>query len=198
MHWFCLVCVFATACWHDSKPAAAPAQPTPAEKPVKDLVQPVRFEKQPVAEDDDDVAEGDPCGGVVGGVYGGVVGGVVGGPPPPPPPPMPPRNVPPTALEANRIAGDKAIEPDDPTKVMIERSGKTRLVTSYKLCLDIAGTPAIVSMLKSSGYPAYDAKIMRTMRQWRYRPYLINGNAVPVCTAVTFVYSQIAPTPPAP
>jgi hypothetical protein len=28
------------------------------------------------------------------------------------------------------------------------------------------------------------------MRNWRYKPYLVNGKAVPVCTAVTFIYSQ--------
>ena len=26
--------------------------------------------------------------------------------------------------------------------------------------------------------------------EWRYKPYLVNGKAVPVCTAVTFIYSQ--------
>ena len=26
--------------------------------------------------------------------------------------------------------------------------------------------------------------------EWRYRPYNVNGKAVPVCTAVTFIYSQ--------
>jgi hypothetical protein len=36
---------------------------------------------------------------------------------------------------------------------------------------------------------------MREMRQWAYRPYLINGKPVPVCTAVTFIYSQQQPPP---
>ena len=28
------------------------------------------------------------------------------------------------------------------------------------------------------------------MRQWLYKPYKLNGRAVSVCTAVTFIYSQ--------
>jgi hypothetical protein len=31
---------------------------------------------------------------------------------------------------------------------------------------------------------------MRAMKGWSYRPYLLNGKAVPVCTAVKFIYSQ--------
>ena len=46
------------------------------------------------------------------------------------------------------------------------------------------------NMLKSTGFGAYDSKIQSEMRSWRYRPYMMNGRAVPVCTAVTFIYSQ--------
>lgn len=111
-------------------------------------------------------------------------------PPPPPPPPAPPQNVPPTALEVQRIAGEKAIVPDDVTKTEIQRSGKEKLVGSFKLCVTAGGVVSTVSMLKSTGFPAYDTKITTEMRRWQYKPYLINGNAVPVCTAVTFIYSQ--------
>jgi len=46
-------------------------------------------------------------------------------------------------------------------------------------------------MLKSTGFPAYDSKIQTKIRgEWRYKPYNVNGKAVPVCTAVTFIYNQ--------
>ena len=46
-------------------------------------------------------------------------------------------------------------------------------------------------MLKSTGFSAYDQTIQSTIRgTWRYRPFLVNGKAAPVCTAVTFIYSQ--------
>ncbi len=130
--------------------------------------------------------------GVEGGVEGGVVGGVVGAPPPPPPPPppAPPQNVPPTVLETQRIAGDKVITPDPATVTEIQRSGKAKIIGSFKLCVTSSGDVMSVSMLKSTGFSAYDEKIQRAMRTWRYRPYQVNGKSVPVCTAVTFIYSQ--------
>ena len=167
---------------------------TPKKIKVKDIVQPVKMEKQQqVAQQD----SGDPNGvegGEEGGVAGGVVGGVVGAPPPPPPPPPPPaapQNVPPTLLEGQRIAGEKMISPDDVTKTEIQRSGKDKIIGSFKLCLTAEGGISNVNMLKSTGFPAYDSKIQGKMRsEWRYKPYMVNGRAVPVCTAVTFIYSQ--------
>ena len=93
-------------------------------------------------------------------------------------------------LEGFRISGDKNIVPDDATKDKIQQSGQQRLVTSYKLCIDTQGTVITVAKLKSSGFPDYDAKIMSQMQQWRYRPYQLDGKPVPVCTAVTFIYTQ--------
>lgn len=186
-----------TACWHEAKPV----EPTPQKRPVKDIVQPVYMEKQ-----NPDGVEGGEEGGVVGGDVGdpcgyGVVGGTVAPPPPPPPPPppSPAQNVAPTVLDSYRIAGDKYILPDDITKTEISRSGKDRVVGSLKLCVDITGKVSSVSQLKSTGYSAYDSKLQNTIRgTWRYKPYEVNGRAVPVCTAVTFIYSQNPPPPPPP
>ena len=170
-------------------------QITPKKKTVKDMVQPVKMEKQEVK-----VAESTGTGNVINDVYDenstclDCTGNVIGAPPPPPPPPpppTPPQNVPPTMLEGSRIAGEKQIAPDDVTKTEIQRSGKDRIIGSFKLCLTVAGSISNVSMLKSTGFGAYDAKIQAKMHgEWRYRPYLVNGKAVPVCTAVTFIYSQ--------
>jgi len=69
--------------------------------------------------------------------------------------------------------------------------GKDRIIGSFKLCLTVTGAISNVNMLKSTGFPAYDSKIQNKMRsEWRYKPYMVNGKAVPVCTAVTFIYSQ--------
>jgi len=129
-------------------------------------------------------------GGVVGGVYSGVYSGAPP-PPPPPPPPSPPTNVPPTLLEGNRIAGNKLIVPEDADKLTMQQSGKDRVIGSFKLCLDATGAVSAVTQLKSTGLPGYDAKIQNEIQaSWRYRPYLVNGKPVPVCTAVTFIYSR--------
>ena len=170
---------------------------TPKKIKVKDIVQPVKIEKQQTKVED----SGDP-NGVEGGEEGGVAGGVVGGdlngvmgapppPPPPPPPPAPPQNVPPTLLEGSRVSGEPKISPDDVTKTEISRSGKDRVIGSFKLCLTATGSISNVTMLKSTGFGSYDSKIQNKMRsEWRYKPYMVNGKAVPVCTAVTFIYSQ--------
>jgi periplasmic protein TonB len=169
-------------------------QITPKKKTVKDIVQPIKMEKQEVAQASDD--KGDPngeVGGEEGGVAGGVVGGVVGAPPPPPPPPppAPPQNIAPTMLEGQRISGEKQIAPDDVTKTEIQRSGKDKVVGSFKICITVEGGVSNVTMLKSTGFGAYDTKIQGKMRgEWRYKPYNVNGKNVPVCTAVTFIYSQ--------
>jgi len=166
---------------------------TPKKIKVKDIVQPVKIEQKEVAAP---VEQGDP-NGVEGGVEGGVVGGDLNGvvaappPPPPPPPPAPPQNVAPAALDALRIAGEKNIVPDDVTKTEISRSGKDRLVGSFKLCLTLEGNISQVTQLKSTGFSSYDAKIQNTIRgEWRYRPFTVNGKPTPVCTAVTFIYNQ--------
>jgi periplasmic protein TonB len=166
---------------------------TPKKVKVRDIVQPVKIEKQEVAAP---VETGDPNGvegGVEGGVAGGDLSGVVNMPPPPPPPPPPaaPATAPPAAVEQLRIAGEHLIHPDDVTKTEIQRSGKDRVIGSYKLCLTVDGNIASVVQLKSTGFQAYDAKIMSTIRgEWRYRPFTVNGKAAPVCTAVTFIYKQ--------
>ena len=132
-------------------------------------------------------------GGIEGGEVGGVEGGVFGGDnslPPPPPPPPPPTSVPPRLLEANRISGEKVIVPDDETKARIMESKKDRVIGSFKLCISVTGTVASITTLKSTGYPAYDGRIDREMRKWKYTPYLVNGTPQPVCTAITFIYAQ--------
>jgi len=168
-------------------------QITPKKIKVRDIIQPVKIEKQEVVAP---IETGD-VNGVEGGVDTGVVGGDLAGavaappPPPPPPPPAPPQNVAPQALDANRISGEKNIVPEDHTKTEISRSNKDKLVGSFKLCITAEGNINTVSKLKSTGFPAYDDKIITTIRgEWRYRPFTVNGKPTPVCTAVTFIYSQ--------
>lgn len=141
--------------------------------------------------DDNGAVEGGVEGGVVGGVEGDVMGGVMGsGPPPPPPSKSAPQIVPQHALDALRISGDARIVPDDGTKLAIERDGKSRVVASIKMCVDTTGTVSSTDVIKSSGYPAYDARLEVGMRTWKYKPFTVNGNAVDVCTSVTFIYAQ--------
>lgn len=189
--------------------AAAPPMSEPPPAPPK-AVEP--REEAPIAEgpqeeqwapdeyDEEYGVEGGIEGGVVGGVVGGTLGGSFGGPPPPPPPPPPnqPQIVPQIALEQQRIAGDKHILPPDEVRLAMKRANQSRLVTTMKMCLDANGSVESVLSLKSSGYPSYDTLLATTIkRTWKYRPFTINGKAVPVCTSVTFIYNQRNPDPDA-
>lgn len=176
-------------------------QKTPKKKvrKVKETVQIDRDRKIPeetsTEESDSSGIEGGVLGGVEGGVVGGVVGGQLGGVlggtgTAPPPPPEEAKNVPPRALEAKRIAGEARIVPSDPDKLKIKRQGKTMVVTVVKMCLTSGGSVKTLQVIKSSGFPSYDRKIKSKMRQWRYKPFRVNGKAVPVCTSVVFQYRQ--------
>jgi len=107
-----------------------------------------------------------------------------------------PRNVAPNALDAVRIAGQKSIVPDDATKTALWQSAistaqRVHLIGSFKLCISSSGRIQSIATLKSTGVPTYDHKLIRDMREtWRYRPFLLEGVPLPVCTAVTFIYSQ--------
>src|SRR6185295_5230476 len=82
-----------------------------------------------------------------------------------------PQIIPPNALDANRIAGEKSIVPDESTMDAIGRAGTDKLISSYKVCVTVDGTISTVSQLRSTGFPAYDAKIQTTIRRdWRFRP----------------------------
>jgi hypothetical protein len=105
--------------------------------------------------------------------------------------PAAPQIIAPAVLEANRAGGDKTIVPDAVTQEAISRSGVESVVSTYKLCVSAAGDISLVTQMRSSGFPAYDDKIRSTIRAtWRYRPYLVDGRAAPVCTALRFVYAQ--------
>lgn len=93
----------------------------------------------------------------------------------------------PRDLGPRRVVGDSLVVPDDEDRMHLH--GK-RVVGSFKLCLDETGHYERGLLLQSTGVPGYDAKIARTMMQWVYQPYVVDGVAVPVCSTVTFIYSQ--------
>jgi periplasmic protein TonB len=183
-------------------PPAAP--PKGAQKPkdlqvvpkkikVRDMVQPVHIDKDPVPTQDTNNDPNAIEGGEGTDTNSTVLDtpAVAPPPPPPPPPPAPPAALPPQVLEQSRIAGEKNITPDDVTKTEISRSGKDRISGTFKLCITAEGNIKSVRIMKPTGFPAYDSKISNTMNaEWRYRPVMINGKAVEACTAVTFIYSQ--------
>lgn len=92
------------------------------------------------------------------------------------------------AIEAHRIAGDPQIAPPDAVRTQMARAQKTQVRGNVKMCLGKDGRLTSASILRSTGYPEYDDRLIDRMQSWRYAPYQKDGVAVPVCTVVTFIY----------
>lgn len=104
------------------------------------------------------------------------------------PEPAAPVVVPEAMLKGYMIAGDTQIQAPDAVKVKIARTPTRRVVGVVKLCVDTSGSVTSSSLLKSTGHPSYDRRLVSGVRRWRYKPYQVNGKAVAACTSVRFLY----------
>jgi hypothetical protein len=91
---------------------------------------------------------------------------------------------------ALRIDGDEQISPDALTAREILRAERTNVVGVFQVCIDSKGDVADIAVVKSTSFRAYDTKIQRQIRTWKYQPVLLGGQPAPVCTMVTLIYQQ--------
>lgn len=97
--------------------------------------------------------------------------------------------VPAKLIEGHRISGESQIRPPDSVQAKMMGKAERRAVGTVHLCVDRAGAVRSLRVLRSTGYDEYDQRLISRMRDWRYRPYRLSGGAaVPVCTAVTFIF----------
>ncbi len=89
----------------------------------------------------------------------------------------------PSRLEPLRVEGEKTIVPDGDVMLAAQKSGQV-LKGSFKYCLDETGRVARVTMLQSTGVSGYDTKITAKMNQWAFRPVVVGGKTIAVCSAV--------------
>jgi TonB family protein len=97
-----------------------------------------------------------------------------------------PKIVPPRTLSALRVSGETHIEPPETAKTAMLRDGRDIVRGTLKLCLTATGDIGAVSVVRSTGYAAYDARLQVGVRSWRYRPFIVNDRGAPVCGMVTF------------
>jgi protein TonB len=122
-------------------------------------------------------------GGVVGGVPGGTTGGVIGGlvtstaPPPSVAKPVGPKKVSSGVMEGNLL---KRIDPPYPSMAKI-----AHIQGDVVLQATISKQGAIENLRGVSGHPILIQAAMEAVRQWRYKPYELNGEPVEVETTVT-------------
>jgi len=132
-------------------------------------------------------------GGVAGGVMGGILGGIPSAAPPPPPPPVKeaPKPVTPqrirvggNVVQANLIRGPKPAYPP--------LAKQARIQGVVKLNAIIGKDGTIQNLTAASGHPLLVPAALEAVKQWLYKPTLLNGEPVEVVTVidVNFTLSQ--------
>ena len=99
-----------------------------------------------------------------------------------------PVTVEPSALQAQQVSGNANVPAAKQTRAAMIRDHVSSLRAVVKLCVDTTGLVTDSTMVERSGYTEYDSKLVELIREWRYRPYLINGTPAPVCSTVEFIY----------
>jgi protein TonB len=134
-------------------------------------------------------------GGVVGGVSGGVAGGVAGGvlsgiigsvpsaaPPPPPPPPVKKEAAPQRIKVGGNVQAAMVMKRVQPVYPALAKSARVSGVVHLAAVIAKDGT---IQELKSLGGPALlITAAMDAVKQWVYRPTLLNGEPVQVETTI--------------
>jgi len=129
-----------------------------------------------------------PSSGVVlGGVLSGVLGGVAIGSPNTPVPPLP--SPPPPSAQTGRtrvggnIAAGNLISQVTPNYPAVAKEAGIQGVVVLEA--EISKQGAVENLSVISGHPLLIQAAIDAVKQWRYRPVLVNNEAVPVVTTVT-------------
>lgn len=129
--------------------------------------------------------EGGVAGGIAGGSAGGVLGGIIGGAPgnlPPPPKPNVGRiKVGGQVQQANLI---RQVMPVYPPIARTAHISGTVILHAI-----IAKDGSIQELQYISGPPLLMRAAMDAVREWRYRPTLLNGEPVEVDTTISVVFT---------
>ncbi len=178
-------------------PAAVvkPQKVIPREFDSGQLTQPVSIPDQVAIIDEDYQPPSAGIAGVVGGVPGGQVGGQVGGviggiissaptvaPPPPPPPPVKKKAAPKRIRVGGNVAKARLLRQVRPQYPPLAR--QARIQGTVKLSAVIAKDGTIQKLEVTNGHPLLVPAALAAVKQWRYKPTLLNGEAVEVLTNI--------------
>jgi len=123
-------------------------------------------------------------GGVIGGVPGGQIGGIIGGvaggigtsaPPPPPPPPAP---VVTRVTKGGDVQKAMAINSPQPNYPQLARQARVQGVVRLHTLIDKDGK--VIQVEYVSGPAMLVQAAMDAVKQWRFRPTMLNGAPVQV------------------
>ncbi|HET9193882.1 MAG TPA: energy transducer TonB [Vicinamibacterales bacterium] len=170
-------------------PASAKPAPSPGAAPVEppSTIQPER------PNDEGDIGvPGGVEGGIPGGVPGGFVGGLPGDIPPPPPPAPPPPPPPPRApvRVGGQIEAPALIRKVDPIYPDVAVSARIRGVVILEANVDRDGYVVDVKVLRTASR-LLDGAAITAVRQWQYRPLVLNGSPEPFVLTVVLTFNLV-------
>ncbi|MBI1355421.1 MAG: TonB family protein [Acidobacteria bacterium] len=173
-----------------------PKKVIPREFDAGQLTQPKKIPDKVAIIEEEDLTPVAGIAGVVGGVPGGSAGGSLGGvlggiisntpavAPPPPPPPV--KKAPPPPPARIRVGGAvqkarllRQVQPQYPPLAR-----QARIQGTVKLTAEIAKDGSIEKLEVISGHPLLIPAALQAVKQWRYKPTLLNGQAVEVVTQI--------------
>jgi len=128
-------------------------------------------------------------GGVPGGSAGGIIGGIIGGVPsaaPPPPPPPKKEEPKPKNPERIRVGGNvqAANLVRKVTPVYPPLAKQARVQGTVRFSAIIGKDGAIQNLQLVSGHPLLVPAATEAVKQWVYKPTLLNGEPVEVITQI--------------
>jgi protein TonB len=130
--------------------------------------------------------EGGVEGGIAGGTLGGIVGGLVDAPPPPPPPPAPPAPQQPVRI-GGQISAPELLRRVEPVYPDIAVMAKVTGTVILEAMVATDGTVESVKVLRPVKF--LDGAAIDAVKQWRYKPLILNGMPVPFVLTVTLTFS---------
>ena len=159
------------------------------------LVQPVAIPDKVAVIEEDEMPQSAGIAGVVGGVPGGMAGGSLGGviggiissaPDVAPPPPPPVKKAPPPTPKRIRVGGSvqRANLINQARPVYPPLARQARIQGTVKLTAIISKDGTIQKLEVLSGHPLLIPAALQAVKEWRYKPTLLNGEPVEVVTQV--------------
>jgi len=121
-------------------------------------------------------------GGVPGGSMGGVMGSIIGGTP---------TAVPKVAVQRIRVSqgvvAGLVIHKVQPNYPQLAKTA--RVQGNVQLAALIGKDGTIQNLHVLSGHPLLTQAALDAVKQWRYKPYILNGEPVEVDTQITVIFS---------
>lgn len=106
-------------------------------------------------------------------------------------PELPPTVVKSSVLESQRLTGNRLIAPDPDDQPSLA-TGQRKGSVAVKFCVDGSGHVSTVKVLKNSASSRYADKVVREIKTWTFRPVVVEGQTVDVCTIMVLLYAPLA------